>query len=91
MMQVCFFLSMASIHAAYSGFEKIKSKRRHFLLILSAICAMMSALTYEIGLASFLAVGLIAFSKNRVLSVSLHKRKKVNFFRQGRGGDAMPL
>jgi glycosyltransferase involved in cell wall biosynthesis len=26
-----------------------------------------------------------------VLSVSLHKRKKVNFFRQGRGGDAMPL
>jgi hypothetical protein len=70
MMQVCFFLSMASIHAAYSGFEKIKSKRRHFLLILSAICAMMSALTYEIGLASFLAVGLIAFSKNRFSKIA---------------------
>ena len=41
------------------------------------------------GMASYGLFCLLQFFS--VLSVSLHKRKKVNFFRQGRGGDAMPL
>lgn len=63
MLQVCFFFCMASIHSAYAGLRAKTPWATQGLLALSALCALSSLLTYEIGAVAFLVVAWMLVSE----------------------------